>query len=203
MNIGTKSILFGVHQFLIHPWFVAYAWYKLYSFPWKIQYWIAFFVHDLGYWGKPNMDGPEGETHVELGALIMHKLFDPRCLNCERTDKYKKYHWGKWYDFTLFHSRFYAKKMGAQYSKLCVADKYSFIVTPKWLYKIMCHLSGEINEYMHNAVTRRAEDYKTLGTDFCKENLTFNSWYDMLTKKMTKWCNDYKEIKEDKHTKYV
>jgi hypothetical protein len=22
--------------------------------------WIAFFVHDLGYLGKPNMDGPEG-----------------------------------------------------------------------------------------------------------------------------------------------
>src|SRR5258708_5910867 len=76
MTIGTKSILFGAHQFLIHPWFVAAAWWKLYGFPFDPRLWVAFFVHDLGYWGKPNMDGAEGETHVELGANIMSALFD-------------------------------------------------------------------------------------------------------------------------------
>ena len=76
MRIGTKSVLFGVHQFFVHPWFIAAAWWKLYGFPWDPRLWVAFVVHDLGYFGKPNMDGPEGERHVELGAKILHKLFD-------------------------------------------------------------------------------------------------------------------------------
>lgn len=75
MKTGTKSILYGAHCFLLHPFFVAAAWIKLYGFPWDPRVWVAFFVHDLGYWGKPNMDGTEGETHPELGAKIMH-LFD-------------------------------------------------------------------------------------------------------------------------------
>jgi len=76
MKIGTKSVLFGAHQFLIHPLFVALAWWQLYGFPWDPRLWVAFFVHDLGYLGKPNMDGPEGESHPWLGARIMGLLFD-------------------------------------------------------------------------------------------------------------------------------
>ena len=75
MKTGTKSVLFGAHCFFIHPWFVAAAWWKLYGFPRDPRLWIAFFVHDLGYLGKPNMDGVEGETHIELGARIM-RWFD-------------------------------------------------------------------------------------------------------------------------------
>ena len=52
MNIGTKSVLFGAHQFLIHPWFVAWGWWTLYGFPWDPRLWVAFVVHDLGYIGK-------------------------------------------------------------------------------------------------------------------------------------------------------
>jgi hypothetical protein len=55
MKVGTKSVLFGAHCFLIHPFFVAAAWIKLYGFPWDPRLWIAFFVHDLGYFGKPNI----------------------------------------------------------------------------------------------------------------------------------------------------
>lgn len=62
---------------MLHPIFIAVAWIKLYGFPFDPRVWIAFFVHDLGYWGKRNMDGPEGETHVELGARIMHLFDDP------------------------------------------------------------------------------------------------------------------------------
>ena len=76
MKVGTKSVLFGYHCFFIHPFFVALAWWKLYGFPWDIRLWVAFFVHDIGYWGKPNMDGPEGETHPIFGARIMERLFD-------------------------------------------------------------------------------------------------------------------------------
>ena len=34
MKIGTRSVLFGAHQFATHPWFVAAAWWRLYGFPW-------------------------------------------------------------------------------------------------------------------------------------------------------------------------
>jgi len=63
MKIGTKSVVFGAHCFFIHPWFVFIAWWKLYGFPWDIRLWFCFFLHDLGYWGKPNIDGIEGELH--------------------------------------------------------------------------------------------------------------------------------------------
>lgn len=51
MKTGTKSVLFGAHCFFIHPLFVALAWWKLFGFPWDPRLWVAFFVHDLGYWG--------------------------------------------------------------------------------------------------------------------------------------------------------
>src|SRR5882757_8921986 len=76
VTIGTKSVLFGAHCFFLHPWFVAAGWCKLYGFPWDPRLWVAFFVHDLGYLGKPNMDGPEGESHPEFGAKVMGFLFD-------------------------------------------------------------------------------------------------------------------------------
>lgn len=78
MKIGTKSILFGAHCFFLHPWFVALAWWKLYGFPFDPRLWFVFFFHDFGYIGKPNMDGEEGEKHVELGAIIVSRLFDKR-----------------------------------------------------------------------------------------------------------------------------
>ncbi len=74
--VGTRSVLFGAHCFWIHPWFVAAAWWKLFGFPRDWRLWIAFFVHDLGYVGKPDMDGDEGERHVEWGANLMHRWFD-------------------------------------------------------------------------------------------------------------------------------
>jgi hypothetical protein len=37
---------------LVHPFFVAYAWSRLFGFPWDPRLWLAFFVHDLGYLGK-------------------------------------------------------------------------------------------------------------------------------------------------------
>ena len=76
MKIGTKSVLFGAHAFWFHPFFVARAWYHLYGFPFDPRLWVAFFVHDIGYLGKPNMDGPEGESHPEIGATIISWLFD-------------------------------------------------------------------------------------------------------------------------------
>jgi hypothetical protein len=137
MTIGTKSVLFGAHQFLIHPWFVAAGWWQLYGFPWDPRLWAAFFLHDIGYIGKPNMDGPEGETHPEAGAAIMGALFGER-----------------WRLFTLLHSRYLAKTLGRQPSRLCVADKLAIALTPAWLYLPLVRATGEIHEYMAHAKHR-------------------------------------------------
>jgi hypothetical protein len=164
LPVGTKSILFGVHQVFIHPWFVAAAWYKLYGRPLDLRLWAAFFVHDIGYWGKHDMDGAEGETHVELGAKIMAWLFDWPVLGI---DPFMLMHGSKlpagykffglkidrsvhtWHDFSLYHSRFYSTNAGVRHSRLCVADKLAFTLYPCWLYLLLANMSGEINDYMN------------------------------------------------------
>ena len=138
MKVGTKSVLFGVHAIWIHPFFVACAWWKLFGFPWDFRLWLAFFLHDVGYVGKRDMDGHEGEQHVALGGRIMGSIFG-----------------SEWGDFTLCHSRHWAKRVGKRYSKLCLADKLAFVLTPAWLYLPMARWSGELQEYMRMASSRQ------------------------------------------------
>jgi hypothetical protein len=175
MKIGTKSVLFGAHCLLIHPLFVALAWWKLYGFPFDPRLWVAFFVHDLGYIGKPNMDGPEGELHPYWGACLMGALFGK-----------------KWFDFTLYHSRFLAKNNNAQYSKLCVADKYAFIVTPRWLYLPMVNWTGEVDEYMKHAQVGK---YKGM-----QKGDTQREWHASVKDYMGRWVKEHTEIKPDSWT---
>ena len=131
MRVGTKSVMFGVHSIFVHPFFVAWAWARLYGFPWDPRLWLAFLVHDVGYVGKPNMEGSEGQQHVVLGGRIMGWFCGP-----------------EWRDFVLGHSRHWAERVGKKYSKLCLADKLAFVLTPAWLYLPMARLSGELYEYM-------------------------------------------------------
>ena len=141
MKIGTRSVLFGAHQFLLHPVFLAIAWRRLYGFPWDPRLWAAFFLHDLGYIGSGDMDGPEGERHVELGAHIMRTLFGD-----------------SWGEFCGRHSRYYSRARGLKVSRLCVADKLAFVLTPNWLYLPMTVATGEIFEYIERSVDRQAGD---------------------------------------------
>lgn len=134
MRIGTRSLLFGAHQFVLHPLLVALAWWRLYGFPWDPRLWVAFIVHDWGYWGRSDMDGPEGEDHVLLGARIMHRLFGHR-----------------WAELCFYHSRFKARQHGHDPSRLCVADKLVFVLEPRWLYLPRVWLSGELREYLERA----------------------------------------------------
>ena len=55
MRVGTKSVLFGVHAIWIHPFFVAWAWWRLFGFPWDPKLWFAFALHDAGYVFRPNI----------------------------------------------------------------------------------------------------------------------------------------------------
>lgn len=226
MKIGTKSILFGAHMWCIHPWFVALAWWKLYGFPKDIRLWVAFFVHDLGYWGKPNMDGPEGEEHVWLGAIIMHRLFDKwekvsfftyedadyllsHSLGWElhpREDKNSVPHmvWlgkrsTKWHDFCLYHSRFYAKKHNEPFSQLCVADKLAIAFEPWWLYLPRVILSGEIKEYMELAETRTAAGEPK----YASMKLATNSkrrWFNDVQEYIRRWVEEHKDMRPDTWT---
>jgi hypothetical protein len=151
MRVGTKSVLFGAHCFCLHPWFVALAWWQLYGFPFDPRLWVAFMVHDMGYIGKPNMDGHEGETHPRLGARIMALLFDWSGRSFRFSDGGPI---GKWGLFALLHSRYYAKSLGCQPSRLCVADKLAIALTPAWLYLPMVTATGEVREYMAHAQHR-------------------------------------------------
>jgi hypothetical protein len=138
MRVGTKSVIFGVHSILVHPFFVAWAWSRLYGFLWDPRLWLAFLVHDVGYFGKANMEGPDGQQHVALGGRIMVWLCGP-----------------EWRDFVLGHSRHWAESVGKSYSKLCLADKLAFVLTPAWLYIPMARLSGELREYMRVSSERQ------------------------------------------------
>ncbi len=182
MTVGTKSVLFGAHQFLIHPWFVALGWFRLYGFPFDPRLWVAFFVHDLGYIGKPNMDGPEGETHTEFGARVLH-IFDG---------------WGfggwRWYAFSLLHSRYYAKTLDKQPSRLCMADKLAIALTPAWLYLPMVRASGEIHEYMAHTKHRIARDIHI--TDEEKRRVVSASqeeWYAGVQSYCRRWAYAHRD----------
>jgi hypothetical protein len=151
VKIGTKSILFGAHCILVHPLMMALAWWCLYGFPVDPRLWLAFLLHDIGYIGKPNMDGPEGKEHPVLGAWIIGKLFGP-----------------EWHDLCLYHSRHTAAQADRTFSRLCVADKLAVAITPAALYLPFVALTGELTEYMGMAEeysTRRRPGQLTIRTD--------------------------------------
>jgi len=171
-SIGTRSLLFGVHCWFIHPLFVFVAWWQLYGFPWDIRLWIAFFVHDLGYLGKPNMDGPEGERHVVFAAEWMGSRFG-----------------AEWGDFCRLHSRFWAKKAGRQFSRLCVADKQAIVLTPVWLYLLLGNLSGEIHEYMDGKGARTPAQGRSQV-----------AWFLAVRRYVEEWVKTHKDGAEDSWT---
>lgn len=189
LNVGTKSVLFGAHQFLIHPWFVAAAWWRLYGFPWDPRLWVAFFVHDLGYlvYNTPNMDGPEGERHVEWGATLMRRWFGPQ--------------WGR---FCLYHSRFYARRDGQPFSRLCVADKLAVVLEPWWLYLPRVILSGEVHEYLALAGGKGQSKYKgepnSKYVSMQLETGTIRGWHRAMTAYLREWVEVHADGREDTWT---
>jgi hypothetical protein len=149
MKRGTKSVLFGVHQFIWHPLTVAYAWKTLYG-QWPNLYeWIAIFCHDIGYWGKSAMDSPEGQTHPELGARAARRLAY-RIARLRHNHNFASALAEEVYELTLYHSTHYATKRGAKVSRLYLPDKACVLVEPMWFYLLRASLSGELKEYVDN-----------------------------------------------------
>lgn len=190
MPIGTKSVLFGAHCFFIHPVLLFVSWWRLYGFPWDPRLWVAFVVHDLGYWGKPNMDGEEGELHPYLGAKVMGFLFDKKKPDNKSYPLPSEYWY--WHDFTLYHSRFLAKKNGAQFSRLCVADKYVIATEPAWLYLPRVRFTGEIKEYMKDAAKNSNGDIPVQESE--------SAWYAAVQKYVLGWVQEHKDCRPDTWT---
>lgn len=153
ISIGTRTLLFGVHQFIYHPLTVYRAWCWLYGR--RPNWWqtVAIFCHDLGYVGKPNLDGVEGKTHPEGGADLTYKV----TLFLSRFAGFKEPHWGPFETASaalveaLHHSREYAKQTGQTPSQLCWADKACILFENPSFYLLRARLSGELSEFKQHA----------------------------------------------------
>lgn len=130
MTLGTKTLLFGGHQILVHPLLVLIAWIKLYkSLPnWKEL--LCIFIHDWGYWGMESLKCSKGDTHPEFGAEMAGKYLGQ-----------------EWKDFILGHSTFYITRNKIKASKLLAPDKYWHCMIPLWLYKLLTIPTGEFAHY--------------------------------------------------------
>lgn len=219
LSPGTKSVLFGVHQFLIHPFVVALGWYRAFGFArvrigtrhdsftvggtdgkevpiivhrgvfaslYDPRLWFAFFLHDIGLFGKPDMDGPIGETHPEVGANIMRRLFGD-----------------EWGDLVLLHSRYYAKRLNRRISPLCIADKWAIIVEPSWLYLPRAWATGELAEYMAMGRKRAIDDPTGLTAQEYKDFRSGSAfrWHHAVRSYMRRWLDEHADGRNDTWTR--
>lgn len=133
MKIGTKTLLFGVHQFLLHPLLVLVAWRLCYGLWPSRREVLATAFHDLGYWGALEMDGPTGSLHPERSERLVCRVFGEEDTSSR--------------ELVLLHSRTTAERHGRSVSRLCLPDKLSILLYPTWLYVLLARFSGEIHEY--------------------------------------------------------
>lgn len=174
MKIGTKSLLFGVHQVILHPICVTIAWKNLYgSWP---KWWeaICILVHDWGYWGCSEMDGPEGEEHPRFGASVAFWIVWHVATITRRSTGYAAFA----REFCEGHSRFYARKhLEGATSRLMAADKLGTVLLPWWIYLPMARATGELAEYRAESDRYWRETGKGIPS-----SISDREWYDWLQK---------------------
>lgn len=126
MRTGTKSLLFGVHQFIWHPITVHLAWRRLFGWP-SLRETACIFIHDWGYWGCEEMEGVHSAKRVLVAAAIADLLFGR-----------------PYYDLILLQNRYFAKKLKRTPSKLYWAKRLSVAYDPQPFYLLRARLSGEL-----------------------------------------------------------
>lgn len=141
MKLGTKSLLFGVHQFILHPLLVWFSWILLYKNAPNWKELICIFIHDWGYWNIFFLKDAEGDRHPEVAAKIANKLFGQ-----------------KYYFFILGHSTFYNTRYDVKISKLMAPDKYWHCIVPFWFFKMLSIPSGEFKYYRTRKGARQVAD---------------------------------------------
>lgn len=146
MTTGTKSLLFGVHQVFLHPIFVELAWRKLYGPP-TMKERVAIVIHDWGYFGCDDLENESGEQHPMWAATFIRTYlgWEEIASLCER------------------HSRFLCRRMNAEPSKLCWADKLASAIMPTTLWVGLARLSGELAQYMENDKHKPEIGYDRMG----------------------------------------
>lgn len=212
VSMGTKSVLYGAHQFLIHPALLAVAWLRLYGLravEWWVpgmpimryhfldpRLWVVFCVHDLGYVGKSAMDNEEGEQHPWFGARLVAACFDAGAVSVYTMHDPKGgtvVSLGQWGLLSLCHSRFLAKQYHLPFSPLCVADKMVIVIEPAWLYLPRVKATGEIREYM-KAVD---EKYKLEN----RRGDTAGAWHADMVEYLKRWIAKHKDGSDDTMTR--
>ena len=130
MKLGTKTLLFGTHQFVIHPALMIVAFLKIHKRRPSMSEFLAIVVHDWGYWGCDGIDTGGGENHPYAGARIMERLYGAHGRH-----------------LVLGHSTNTCNKNGVGKSSLYLPDKYYFVLLPVFMHWLLARLSGECAEY--------------------------------------------------------
>ncbi len=172
MNIGTKSLLFGCHQMIIHPLFVFIAWVYLFGWPNRSEL-EAILLHDIGYWGSDGMDNFTGSFHPVRSANWVD-----RWLGYDSPRRHE----------ILWHSRWLCKRgrdKGLDWhpSRLMYADKLGTAMYPHWLWALLAHLSGEGYEYMADTKYEIHHGHWLLDADI--------SGLRIFHKKYRAWCRTF------------
>ncbi len=108
------------------------AWIKLYKVvpSWKEA--LCILIHDWGYYKCERMEDEDGQWHPLWAAC--------RVLP-----------WGaEYFKLVVLHSRFLARRLGQEPSRLCLADKLGTALMPTWMWVGLGRLSGEVYEYCAN-----------------------------------------------------
>lgn len=122
MSEGTRSLLIGCHNIIMHPLMVIRAWrwwFGTWPKPWQI---VCIFVHDVGLAGRQYLSDPMAkEGHWKLGAYWAGRLFG----------------WKGFY-FCAGHTPESCEPRSA----LWFADKASWLVAPVWWLWLNYRLEG-------------------------------------------------------------
>lgn len=130
MSVGTRSLFFGVHHFILHPLLVIIAWTRCYRAAPDARTVVAILLHDIGYLGCRDMNGQDGLRHPLLGARLAYHLLG-----------------SSYAQLVACHSADCAAAINQPKSKLWLPDKVATLFYPKWLYLRLARLSGEIYYY--------------------------------------------------------
>lgn len=127
MKEGTKSVLFGCHNPLMHGIWVLMAWrleYKSWPKWWEL---IGIFLHDIGVWERQYLSDDKAKIgHWKKGAALSYTFV----WYFSKKDIYQTSHTGwKAFSFVAGHC---PEESKYQESKLARADKRSWVVAPMW-----------------------------------------------------------------------
>lgn len=129
MRIGTRSLIFGLHSFFVHPILMLAIFKKVVGRRADFVEIVCILIHDIGYFGKPNMDGVEGNLHPYAGAKLARFLFGDRG-----------------WRLCVGHNDEVREVEGLPRSVIYAVDKYFYVVIPVWLQKALGIMSGEYKE---------------------------------------------------------